>query len=373
MTTAPRRRAVATAPGKLILAGEHSVVYGGAALVAAIGLHATVEAAVEERAEEPAVRIELLDLGLEVRESWSGLVAYAQRARAAWERYAASPSKEAFLAVRGRDPAHLVKTALGEIGRELAGELPPLALAVRSEIPIGSGFGSSAALAVAVPAAALLALGAEPAPERLGRLALEVERRQHGSPSGVDHTTVLEGGLLRVERRAERAAGGGLAVYPLDGNAALLAGFSVYDTGIPAESTGEVVAAVRALRDREPETFGRRLERMEAAVELLGSALVGETEPESLVLSIGAFERCLEELGVVPASIQSRIRALEARGAAAKLSGAGALSEGGAGSLLVYRPPESVEHGGDLEHELAGIAHRPAALGVEGLQVKVIE
>jgi mevalonate kinase len=387
MTTAPRRRAVATAPGKLILAGEHSVVYGGAALVAAIGLRATVEAAVEAPAEETPsdhlVRIALRDLDLEVRESWGGLIAYAGHAREAWERYAAAPSQAGFLAVRGSDPAHLVKVALGEIGREMGQErtaerdgpgLPPLALTVRSEIPIGSGFGSSAALAAAVPAAALAALGHAPSRERLTRLALEVERRQHGTPSGADHRTVLHGGIVRIEHRIEHRAGGALAVHRLEVDAERLAGFAVYDTGVPAESTGEVVAAVRALRDREPEAFERRLERMGAAVDRLTAALTAESGgekggPEDVASSIRRFERCLEEIGVVPASIQSRIRAIEARGGAAKLSGAGALSGGGAGSLLVYRPPGCAA----LERELAGVAHRAIALGVEGLHVEVIE
>jgi len=364
---------VVTAPGKLILAGEHSAVYGGAALVATLGLTVRVEAGRAGRdAEAAAVRVDLRDLGVVLHESWAALVGYAERARAAWELYAASPGPASFRAVRGSDPAHLVKVALGELAADRGGPagLPALDLAVSSEIPIGSGFGSSAALAVAIPAAALAALGGEPSVELLARLGLEIERRQHGTPSGADHNAVLRGGVVRVEP----AGGGGVSVQPLHPLPAVLERLSVYDTGAPAESTGEVVAAVRALRDREPLAFEDRLRRMGEAVDTIAVELTGgassqssaERGVERLGHAIRAFERCLEELGVVPPSLSAWIRRIESRGAAAKVCGAGALSEGGAGSLLVYRGPAC----GRLARELAGIAHYPVALGVQGLTVE---
>ena len=48
-------------------------------------------------------------------------------------------------------------------------------------------------------------------PEIVERLAHEVERRQHGTPSGVDAATVLHGGLLWARRRPE----GGLDLVPV--------------------------------------------------------------------------------------------------------------------------------------------------------------
>jgi mevalonate kinase len=362
------RRVVARCPGKLILLGEHSVVYGRPALVAAVGLEARVEAVAGRGA---GVSIHLADLDVRQQTTWPELAGYAAAAREAWERYAEQPSRERFRAVRGTDPAHLVKVALGEVAGRLsetgsfAESPPPLELRVDSEIPIGSGFGSSAALAVGTLAAAFAALGAEAPFAELDRLALAVERRQHGLPSGADHNAVLRGGLLRVERRPD----GGLAVAPAVASAALLARFAVYDTGTPAESTGEVVAAVRALREREKASFEARLDRMAGAVEACGRALAAddaEAAAAEVARQLRAFEGCLEELGVVPESIRRRIRRLEARGAAAKLSGAGALTEGGAGSLLVFRPPGCES----LAAELACVAHYPVALGVPGLTVE---
>src|SRR5262252_4539499 len=100
-----------SAPGKLILMGEHAVVYGRPALVAALDLRLTVRIA--PRAEGGV----LLDLpGLDHREetSWEEIVGYARAARESWHAYSQEPGPERFRAVRGEDPAHVVKVALGE-------------------------------------------------------------------------------------------------------------------------------------------------------------------------------------------------------------------------------------------------------------------
>src|SRR5205085_6050618 len=82
---------------------------------------------------------------------------------------------------------------------------PALHLRVESALPVGSGFGSSAATATGVVAAWLVFRGEALDLERIGRIALEAERRQHGLPSGIDGATVLHGGLLWA-----RKAGGEL-------------------------------------------------------------------------------------------------------------------------------------------------------------------
>ncbi|HBL30798.1 MAG TPA: hypothetical protein DD490_28520, partial [Acidobacteria bacterium] len=110
-------------------------------------------------------------------------------------------------------------------------------LRIRSTLPVGSGFGSSAATATAVVAAVLVFAGDEAAPERIGRIALDVERRQHGHPSGVDGLTVLSGGVLW----ARRLPSGDLEMERVTVRAPLLGRLQVYDTGTPQESTGEVV------------------------------------------------------------------------------------------------------------------------------------
>ncbi len=360
------RCVVASVPGKLILMGEHAAVYGRPALVAAVGLRATVKATVDAAASGDAgVILDLPGLGVRAGAGWPELAAYALRARAAWQRYAERPSAERFRAVSSGDPAHLVRIALGEAAGEVGSDrLPPLALEIRSDLPVGSGFGSSAAVAVGILAACLTALGAEPDVSTLDRLALEVERRQHGTPSGVDHNTVLRGGVLKVTREPR----GGLAVEPVEVAAATLERFTVVHTGTPAQSTGEVVATVRDRRDRDPASFERLLDRMAADVVSFARSL-SEESPDwrHLAELMEDYESCLEEIGVVPPSVRRAIELARQEGVAAKVSGAGGLSDAGAGSLLVM-----TDGSGGLPAAFAPYTAYPVRLGAPGLELEVL-
>jgi mevalonate kinase len=342
----PARRPVeVSAPGKLILMGEHAAVYGRPALVAAIDLRLTARLSPLPGLRE--VRLDLPGLAHDEVSSWEELRAYARATRERWDRYAGQPAPATFQEVRGKDPAHVVKIALGEAAEALgaaAADLPGACLRIDSGLPIGSGFGSSAATATAV-VAAVLAFGQEDQGQeielaRLARLALEVERRQHGLPSGVDGATVLQGGVVWARRRES----GDVDIEPVEIRSNLLSRLRVYDTGTPAEPTGAVVAAVRALRERNPGSFERTLDRMEAATRALRARLEqGEGDPDRTLHLIREHEACLEDLGVVPGEVRALVRQVEAEGGAAKISGAGSLSGPGAGSLLVYHPdPERV-------------------------------
>lgn len=333
-----RRPVEVSAPGKLILMGEHAAVYGRPALIAALDLRLTARLSPLPGEE---VRLDLPGLGHLETTSWSDLRAYARAARERWSRYAEHPAPAAFREVRGEDPAHVVKIALGEAAESLGLPDPEGAcLRIESALPIGSGFGSSAAAATAVVAAVLAFAriesgDGEPDPERINRLALEVERRQHGFPSGVDGATVLQGGVLW----ARRLESGELAVERIEVRSSLLHRLRVYDTGTPAEPTGAVVAAVRALRERDLARHERTLGRMEAATRALRAELEGgDGDPDQPLHLIREHEACLEDLGVVPGDVRALVRQVESAGGAAKISGAGSLSGSGAGSLLVYHP-----------------------------------
>jgi mevalonate kinase len=360
--------------------GEHAVVYGRPALVAAIDLRlracfSSPASPRRDAAPGHTRRLEIDLPGLEHRAtaSWEEVLGYAQRARDGWAAYATQPAVERFLTLRGDDPAHIVKVALGEAAAALgekAATAPDLRLRIDSDLPVGSGFGSSAAAAVAVVAGYILWRTATEGPRGRGRdlgregggfalgdlgdpgdrtaapgdagaldlaaverLALEAERRQHGFPSGVDTATSLHGGLLW----AHRPAGGDLTCEPLAAASPLLGRLRVFHTGMPPEPTGVVVAAVRAQRDRDPAAHERLFDRMEAATAALRAELARPAEdPERVVALIREHEACLESLGVVPAPVRDLVRQVEAAGGAAKVSGAGSLAGPGAGSLLVY-------------------------------------
>jgi mevalonate kinase len=315
--------------------GEHAVVYGRPALVAAIDLR--LSAHLSDSAE-PGVHLDLPGLGVSEHLSWMEVRGYARAARDRWGDYSAQPGPESFREMRGEDPAHVVKAALGEALEAITalGEDPQgLDLRVESDLPLGSGFGSSAATAVAVIAAFFAWRNAEVNPDRIEKLVLEVERRQHGHPSGVDGATILRGGVLWARKLSSEA----LEIEPVRVRSSLPSRFRVYDTGMPPEATGAVVAAVRRRRERDPEGFETILDRIEAATADFRTMLEQDGEDRDRALHlIRAVQGCLEEIGVVPETVRDAVRQVEREGGAAKVSGAGSISGPGAGSLLVYHP-----------------------------------
>lgn len=344
--------------------GEHAAVYGRPALVAAADPRARAEVV----AAETGVSIELPDFNQNLETSWPEIESHAAGLRDAWQRYAEDPTPERFRAVRSGDAASLVMVALGGVAAELpATERPPIRVRVESSLPVGSGFGSSAATAVAVIGGALFFLDGSAPLDRIDRLAFEVERRQHGLPSGADHRTVLHGGVVWAERRGDR----GLEVAPLQSPSAVPGRLQVFQTGQPRETTGEVVAAVKRRRQEEPEAFERLLDRMQRNTERFRDLLT-ESDPDRIEVGevIGDYESCLEELEVVPSRVRETIREIEAAGGAAKISGAGALTGVAAGCLLVHWPvePPSVVAGG------LGDYHRQSVeLGAAGMKLEVLE
>jgi len=159
--------ATGTAHGKLILLGEHAVVYGAPAIAAGIHLGARASAT-----PLPAGAPSTLDLG--------GRAITADT-----------------------DTDDDVPRAFGALLR--AGGAPPLAISASSELPPGGGLGSSAALGVAMGRAveALLRRGAANDEER-ERAALARARAWesvfHGTPSGIDTAAAALGGCFRFTR-----------------------------------------------------------------------------------------------------------------------------------------------------------------------------
>jgi mevalonate kinase len=150
--------AKASAPGKVILLGEHAVVYGHPALAAAL---------------ERRVHVDLLpadDLRIDLRAPERSLTAPPELARAAAE-----------MAAR-------------------IGVAPRFVARVVSELPLGGGLGSSAALGVALARALTQLAGQECGVERAAELALGFETFFHGAPSGVDPAICARGGAILFHR-----------------------------------------------------------------------------------------------------------------------------------------------------------------------------
>lgn len=216
--------------------------------------------------------------------------------------------------------------------------------------------GSSASVASAIVAGLFESWGMTATSERVAAAALEVERRQHGFPSGVDHRTVIQGGVVWAQPGRERGRVE-VEVLQCDSWPRPL----VIDTGAPEETTAEVVETVR--RRTGGDAFDG-WDRMEDATRAFRAALEAGADPRP---PVRAYQRQLERLGVVPQPLADWIRSWEDGGGVAKVSGAGATRGERAGCLLAYPPDRDWQ---TAELKLAdGWIVRDAAIGGPGLSV----
>ena len=158
-----------SAPGKIILFGDHAVVYGRPALavpVTQVQATATVSAT-----SQPGIWIEAPDI------------------RLASELSRLAPDHP-LAAVMNRVFSALPLPASPPIFFEKRGGLGGTTIRITSTIPVASGLGSGAAVSVAIIRALSSFLGQPLPDEHVSALAYEVEKLHHGIPSGIDNTVV---------------------------------------------------------------------------------------------------------------------------------------------------------------------------------------
>ena len=322
---------VASAPAKVILFGEHFVVYGVPAIVAAIDLRARARIS---RRDDELIRIRAPDLGISGSFSQDGH----------------------FLPELGREGAEgtlkPIFIAVREVLRSL-GVSSGLDVEVRSSIPIAAGLGSSAAVAVSTAAAVHWLLSRRLDRELVFNAALEAEKLVHITPSGVDPAISTYGGLLKYTR------GVGIEHLKAPGQMELVVG----DTGLK-RSTGALVSAVRALRDRRPSLFSRILD---AAGELVAEALQalerGDLEALGELMDINHGLLC--SIGVSNEALDRLVHSARRAGAlGAKLTGAG-----GGGCMIALVEPGMGQDVARAIEEAGGRAFL-AKLSLEGVRIE---
>lgn len=276
----------ATACGKVILLGEHAVVYGVPAIAAGIDRGARAEASRLEG--RPGQQSTLL----------IGGCTFTPRA-----------SSEA-------DLASAFAAILGDNSE-------PVEVTASSDLPAGGGLGSSAALGIAI-ARALEELAESPAAEREERVlrrALAWERVFHGNPSGIDTHAAARGGTFRYVR--------GEVPQPLRPAADLWLCVGLSGTG---SSTRAMVEGLARAFERRPEAKQRFVGAVRALVE--NAALAIEAGDLSALGELMNLNQMLLAGEMLSTEALERLVSL-ARGAGAlgaKLTGAGG---GGAAIALV--------------------------------------
>lgn len=278
----------ASAPGKLILFGEHAVVFGEPALSTAITLRTEVFA----------------------------------RPNRDWLVDGASLDEPKYRYVKAA-----VRSAWAD---------GPLWLEIRSMIPAGAGLGSSAAVTVA-SLGALHGLGGTFEPPAIAREAFEIEHAVQGRASPIDTSTAT--------------AGGGVLVGPEEGTDLLWTiqkdtrrwflhrctlpelTFVVGNTGVGA-ATGPLVAGVKARVDASPAAAAKVKEIGQITLDGLAAL-----QRKDLVAAGGLMDRdheLLNALGVGHPLLEKLVTAARPSSYGAKLTGAG----GGGSMLALTDEPE---------------------------------
>lgn len=288
----------ATTPGKIILFGEHSVVYGQPALAVPIQ-HARAEAQITNGDPNTGLIIHAEDLNLNLTLKETAEHGLCQMAR-------------------------LVLDALKR-------DEPDIVIRVRSSIPIAGGMGSGAAVSAALGKALSEHLGEPLSPDRLSALVYEVEKIYHGTPSGIDNTVIcFEQPVYFIKGQAVETFG---VKKPFD--------LVIGDTGIPS-LTKETVGAVREAWQANPQRYEAVFNEMGEIVRRARSAIEAGTLDEIGGLMNQNQER-LRRIKVSSPELEMLIEAaLDAGAAGAKLSGGG-----GGGNMIAFVEPEQVDEIGE--------------------------
>lgn len=296
---------VASAPAKVILFGEHFVVYGEPAIVLAIDKRAY--ATVESR-KDKQLCIRSANLNLAGRFE-NGIFSIEQ-----------GNLKEA------KSRFEPVKLAVDKI-LEKYGESIGLNVEINSTVPVAAGLGSSAAVAAAVAAAVGELLNVKMTKEDILRVAFEAEKTVHGTPSGIDPTIATFGGTLLFQTDT------GFKPVEVHMDIPLIIG----NTGIE-RLTRLQVEKVHNLREKYPQIVDYI---MWAAREIVLRAVDAfkENDLETLGELMNINHAMLYGVGVSDESLEWLINAARKAGAlGAKLTGAG-----GGGCMIALAKNEKLE------------------------------
>jgi mevalonate kinase len=281
----------ASAPGKIILFGEHAVVYGQPALAVPVR---QVEAVVEVVDAAPG----------------SGIVIHA-------------PDIGKTVAVSGASGDPLALTAR-LVSERLGIPSPDVLITVRSTIPIAGGLGSGAAVSAALGRALSAHLGRPLPPAALSAIVFESEKYHHGTPSGVDNTVICyEMPVYYVKGQPPQTFHAGAPFHLL-----------IADSGV-ASPTSETVGDVRRAWGRDPAAYDRIFQRIGAVVEEAHAA-IRRGDASELGPLMTENQALLRDLDVSSPPLERLIDAARAAGAGgAKLSGGGR----GGNVIALANPP----------------------------------
>ncbi|MDH5463003.1 MAG: mevalonate kinase [Nitrosopumilus sp.] len=268
----------ASAPGKVILFGEHFVVYGIKAILCAINKRITVTA---EKVEGNKISIKSNIGNLELDSN--KLISEIN-----------SPLK----------PFYYLADKM------IRNQNTGIDIKVESDIPLGVGLGSSSACCVA-GAAAISRLFKETTKEEILEMAIEAEKTIFKDTSGADCTVCTYGGIMEYDKKK-----GFIKIESKPNFHLVIANSNI------EHSTNSIVAKVREFKEKNEEEFSRLCDNESKLVEDV-LELLKIDNIKKLGEKITENQKYLETIGVSNNKLRDMIQVGQKTSFGAKITGAG--------------------------------------------------
>ena len=286
------------APAKSILVGEHAVVYNRPAIAFPINqlqAKTTITANVAGNPDE--IEFHAPDINFHGK-------------------YFALPND------------HPYKIAVSIIKKEAGiDHYPACKIHIQSKIPISSGMGSSAAIAVSIIKGLSQFIGLSLSKQRLADMAYQLELQYHGTPSGIDNTVIAFNQPILFNKEI-----GFRAIFPKSDLTILIA-----NSGIQG-NTKEAVLEVRAKWKIEQKKYEAIFDRIGQLV-LNAEIAINTGDAINLGKIMSENHQLLTEIGVSIPQLDTMVEIALSSGAfGAKLSGGGL-----GGNMIALAPPELIE------------------------------
>ena len=367
-----------SAPSKVILHGEHAVVYGKSAVAASLDLRTKMYLTPLSDRQHHVLEVDFPDV--RVKHSWKGEDVENHLLKHRPSTFPRNEISSVFLGLvqdfirktgdRYHQDLQLASlTCFFYLYSILCQEFVPMKIKVESDIPIGAGLGSSAALSVCL-AAGLHAIQSGKAQldqhdqEYVCQLAFLSEKILHGKPSGIDNAVSTYGGFLHFQNGC---------IEPIEPLKSINLRILLVNSHI-ARQTKDLVSKVKAQYDKDPSAVEPIFEAIHGTSKLFLETLAsigkeGDTEDKYTVLNdlICYNQRLLETLQVSHPSLDAIVSLAQSYGLCGKLTGAG----GGGFAFILLRPCVNENIILEVKEKLSqqGFTCYEADLGVHGVRI----
>lgn len=316
----------AKAPAKLIISGEHAIVYGAPAIAVAINQHVVTTVGWGKKPTKkslinPLINFNFKNLRYVKSHTLEKLIILKQQLQ---DNYVAFLSGHCSIKEVIKKPFELLQYLVTNLIEKLQLQLSDnLEIKVDSDIPIGAGLGSSAACIISCLRSLAYLFKMNWEPKKFLNIAKDIENLQHGKSSGMDLYTSMFGGCNYFSGKSNDYLGNieNLILPNLD--------FKIVNTGQPLSSTGECVSSVKK--------HFVSLDLIKEFADITNAFKQALTSNDQIqcIKAMRQNHQLLCQIGVVPDKIRMLIEKIEKSGGAAKICGAGSIYGENAGIVMV--------------------------------------